>query len=857
MERFLAQLHFGFDQFLAAPTDQYSVLGWIVLLPLLGAIVNGIWGKQIGRQGVHIAAIGVMVTSFLLSVVAFLALLKSGHAPGEAADAAHAAGEHAEHARRALSFVPRIAGYPWEWFAAPTGPTSTEMIRVRYVLDPLSGVMLLVVTGVGTLIHVYSAGYMSHDKSYARFFAYLNLFVFAMLNLILGDSLPLMFLGWEGVGLASYLLIGFWFENPDYAFAGRKAFIVNRIGDAGLLLGMSILAWKGGSFQFETLRQHVTGSADFFAALTAHTDLGQFLADAIPGVSSINFLAVNLAKINPTWGGLACLFIFIGCCGKSAQLPLFVWLPDAMAGPTPVSALIHAATMVTAGIYLLCRLSFLFVYFTTVMNIIALVGATTALVAASIAVTQTDLKKVLAYSTVSQLGFMFIGCGVGAFSAGFFHVFTHAFFKACMFLGAGAVMHACGDRQDVRKLGGLKKYLPVTFITFAVSTASIIGTPFITAGFYSKDEILWRALTNPFAPTVGKLVYGMGVLAALLTSFYMCRLLFLTFFGDGPKFMEEAAAHGHDDHGHGHDDHGHGHGDGTPSEAGVDMKLMTYTLVPLAALAIVAGFLGLPHAMTHKEGILPAFLEPVVADALAMQSESVIEGARKLEWPAMIGGFLAFAGGLAGAFWVYLAQAGKPASDAAEAVPGVYRFLLEKWRIDELYDAVIVRPLKGAAAFVAGFDKLVIDGLVNGVGAVAMLLGQTVKPFQTGAIQVYGSAIGVGALIMLGSFVLSPRAVVTSRAENGTVAVEVSGGPGYTYRWAFFEPNLNTRSDALSARCVEASATTALAATDVTPTTETRRSTSLTTPRCVVVEATNAFNRTTRAYALLVPPSAR
>jgi NADH-quinone oxidoreductase subunit L len=250
------------------------------------------------------------------------------------------------------------------------------MIRVRYVLDPLSGVMLLVVTGVGTLIHVYSAGYMSHDKSYARFFAYLNLFVFAMLNLILGDSLPLMFLGWEGVGLASYLLIGFWFENPDYAFAGRKAFIVNRIGDAGLLLGMSILAWKGGSFQFETLRQHVTGSADFFAALTAHTDLGQFLADAIPGVSSINFLAVNLAKINPTWGGLACLFIFIGCCGKSAQLPLFVWLPDAMAGPTPVSALIHAATMVTAGIYLLCRLSFLFVYFTTVMNIIALVGAT-------------------------------------------------------------------------------------------------------------------------------------------------------------------------------------------------------------------------------------------------------------------------------------------------------------------------------------------------------------------------------------------------------------------------------------------------------------------------------------------------
>ncbi len=858
MERFQGLFHFGFDQFLAAPTDQYSVLGWIVLLPLLGAIINGIWGKQLGRQGVHIAAIGVMVTSFLLSVLAFVALLKSGHSPAEAAEAAGAAGEHAAHAahvNRSLSFVPSVAGQVWEWFAAPTGPTSAEMIRVRYVLDPLSGVMLLVVTGVGLLIHIYSAGYMSHDKSYARFFAYLNLFVFAMLNLILGDSLPLMFLGWEGVGLASYLLIGFWFENPDYAFAGRKAFIVNRIGDAGLLLGMSILAWKGGSYQFETLRAHMH-TASGFGALTAHTDLGQFLADAIPGVSSVNFLAINLAKINPTWGGIACLLIFIGCCGKSAQLPLFVWLPDAMAGPTPVSALIHAATMVTAGIYLLCRLSFLFVYFTTVMNIIALVGAATALVAATIAVTQTDLKKVLAYSTVSQLGFMFMGCGVGAFSAGFFHVFTHAFFKACMFLGAGAVMHACGDRQDIRKLGGLRKYLPVTFVTFAISTASIIGTPFVTAGFYSKDEILWRALTNPFAPTVGKLVYGMGVLAALLTSFYMCRLLFLTFFGDGPKFLDEPkAAHAHDDHGH--DDHGHGHGDGTPSEAGLDMKLMTYTLVPLAAMALLAGFLGLPHAMTHKEGILPGFLEPVVADALAMRSPEVIEAARKLEWPAMIGGFLAFAGGLAGAFWVYLSQGGRPADQAVEAAPGVYRFLLEKWRIDELYDLVVVRPLKGAAAVVAGFDRVVIDGIVNGIGSLSLFLGSVVRPLQTGAIQVYGAAIGVGALVILGMFVFVPRAVVTARADGATMAVEVSGGPGYTYRWAFFEPNLQTRSDDLSARCVAASATTSLMATDVTVTTETRRTTSLTAPRCVVVEATNAFGRSTRAYALLVPPSAR
>ncbi len=426
-------MHFNpidFGQLLSAAPDHYSPLGWIVLLPLLGAIINGVWGKRIGRQGVYIAGISAVGMSFGLALLSFIALLKASHAATAAAAAEVVAGahHHLEHPLVSLSFR------AWDWFLAPLGPSGVEMIPVRYVVDPLSGVMLLVVTGVGTLIHVYSAGYMSHDPGYARFFAYLNLFIFAMLNLILGDSLVTMFLGWEGVGLASYLLIGFWYTNNDYATAGRKAFIVNRIGDAGLILGMTILAWKGGSYQFETLRAHMNEET-FVNALHEHTGLGRFLVDAVPGLASSARLSSLVGSIDFTWGGAACMLLFVGCCGKSAQFPLYVWLPDAMAGPTPVSALIHAATMVTAGIYLLCRLSFLYTHYSTVLNIIALVGAFTALFAASIAVVQTDLKKVLAYSTVSQLGFMFMGCGVGAFSAGFFHVFTHAFFKACLFLG--------------------------------------------------------------------------------------------------------------------------------------------------------------------------------------------------------------------------------------------------------------------------------------------------------------------------------------------------------------------------------------------------------------------------------------
>ncbi len=864
--------------------DAYSVLGWIVWLPVIGALINGIWGKKIGRQGVYIAGIGAVGASFLLSLLAFFTLLKSGHAPAEAAQGAEgAAGEAAGAAHHMLSYVARAPSFqqvidgvklqwaPWDWFLAPTGPHSGEMIRMRYVLDPLSGVMLLVVTGIGTLIHVYSSGYMSHDGSYARFFAYLNLFIFAMLNLILGDSLVLLFLGWEGVGLASYLLIGFWFTNGTYAFAGRKAFIVNRIGDAGLLLGMSIIAWKGGTYHFETLRHHVAEGGAAWSALTERTGLGSFLVDALPFVGSIPSLAAKFEAMNPTWGGLACLLLFVGCCGKSAQFPLYVWLPDAMAGPTPVSALIHAATMVTAGVYLLCRMSFLFVHFTSVMNVIAVVGAFTALFAATIAVTQVELKKVLAYSTVSQLGFMFIGCGVGAFTAGFFHVFTHAFFKACLFLGAGAVMHACGDRQDVRELGGLRKYLPGTTLTFGVATLAIIGTPFLFSGFYSKDEILFRAFAHTWAPGLGKVVYVMGVLAATLTSFYMCRVFILTFLGEGPAYLEKAGKLGahadahaaHDDHAHGaHDAVNEGHGDDVhahhdpnpiPSEAGRDMKLMVYPLWVLAAGSILASVLGLPHWMTHREGSLASFLEHPVADGMQSLQAPTIERLHHLEIPAMIGGIAAWAVGAGLAYWVYVAQRGEPAQRASEALPKLYQLVVDKWRVDELYDLLFVRSLRAFASFVAIVDRFVIDGVVNLVGFIALGLGKLLRPLQSGAVQVYGAFIALGAMAIFAWAVGAPAAAISQKVENGVARLEAAGGPGYTYRWATYEPNREAAADTIDARCpLDQQAATALQrAGEASP--EVRHEETLPpgTGRCVLLEARNAFGRTAYARALI------
>ncbi len=514
------------------PANDYALIAVILGMPLLGAFVNGVWGKQLGKPAVRLMALAAVGFSFAAALVAFGALAKLAEEEKET------------HVRLVWS--------AWQWMSTTGGRNGADVpIDVKFSIDQLSGVMMLVVTGVGFLIHLYATSYMAEDPGYARFFAYLNLFVFSMLVLILGDNLPILFVGWEGVGLCSYLLIGFWYENGANAAAGKKAFIANRIGDFGLLCAMFLLVYYTGALDWngiangtaslvhpgEAWRVHVwpLGGGTYGPAL-------RFLNPSHPFTISAA-TAVSLA-------------LLLGCTGKSAQIPLYVWLPDAMAGPTPVSALIHAATMVTAGIYLVCRLSFVFVLSPFTMMVIAIVGAATALFAATIALVQNDIKKVLAYSTVSQLGFMFLGVGVGAFTAGFFHVFTHAFFKACLFLGAGSVIHAMHARihddekaQDIRRMGGLRKWLPLTHWTFAASTAAIIGLPF-TSGFFSKDEILFRAYVdhtvNPMAGSallrryrlyeppaaLGPVLYWVGVVAATLTAFYMCRLYFLTFWGD-------------------------------------------------------------------------------------------------------------------------------------------------------------------------------------------------------------------------------------------------------------------------------------------------------------------------------------
>src|SRR6202142_1538808 len=514
------------------PQNDYALIAVRLGMPLLGAFVNGVGGKRLGKPAVRLMALAAVGVSFAAALFAFV-------------DLAHIVGDEKEaHGK--------LVWNAWEWMHTTGGREDASVpIDVKFSIDQLSGVMMLIVTGVGFLIHLYATSYMESDDGFARFFAYLNLFIFSMLVLILGDNLPLLFVGWEGVGLCSYLLIGFWYEKSANAAAGKKAFIANRIGDFGLLCAMFLLVHYTGALDWNGIANGAAGLVHPGEAWRVHVwpvgggQYGGFLRFLQPS----HPLTVSAA----TAVGLALL---LGCTGKSAQIPLYIWLPDAMAGPTPVSALIHAATMVTAGVYLICRLSFVFVLSPFTMMVIAIVGASTALFAATIALVQNDIKKVLAYSTISQLGFMFLGVGVGAFTAGFFHVFTHAFFKACLFLCAGSVIHAMHARihdddkaQDVRQMGGLRKWLPLTHATFAVATAAIIGVPF-TSGFFSKDEILFRAFVdrtvNPMAGSamlkrfrlfeppmwLGPVLYGAAVLAATLTAFYMCRLYFLTFWGD-------------------------------------------------------------------------------------------------------------------------------------------------------------------------------------------------------------------------------------------------------------------------------------------------------------------------------------
>ncbi len=594
-------------------------------------------------------------------------------------------------------------------------------VDIAFLADPLTAVMMCVVTGVGSLIHLYSIGYMDDPadaNSTWRFFTYLNLFVFSMLLLIMGDNFFVMFVGWEGVGLCSYLLIGFWYTNTDFAKAGKKAFITNRVGDFSFLLGLFLLFWSLGdhaTLQFAELQE----------VLGAHPDL-------VGGHGGTLVTAI-------------CLLLFGGATGKSAQIPLFVWLPDAMAGPTPVSALIHAATMVTSGIYLICRLNFLFAMAPVAMGVVATIGALTAFLAATIAVSQNDIKKVLAYSTVSQLGYMFLGVGVGAFTAGFFHVITHAFFKALLFLGAGAVIHAMHHEQDMRHMGGLLGKMKITGWTMIIAWLAIIGFPGFS-GFFSKDEILWLTFAaDPaqvalFGPTVPlpKILWGIGFVTAILTAFYMSRLVFMTFFGEF-----RGGGHGHDD------DHGHDHGH-EPHEVS---PLMWGPLAVLALLSLLGGLLNLPHWLHagSMTGWLHHFLEPVFEDA-HMSFDAAPEHLELRIMALTIG--VVFA--TIYAAWQMLMKNPEIKHQLEHFIPDfAIAGSQNKWWVDELYEFTLIKPLLLGSRQVlwAIVDALIIDGAVNGtarfLSGASRAYGQRV---QVGRVQVYALALASGAALLILAF---------------------------------------------------------------------------------------------------------
>jgi NADH-quinone oxidoreductase subunit L len=710
--------------------EQKALLG-IVLLPLFGAVFNGLLGRgkskewQVERSTVHGVACMSVAGSFVLALFCCYRLWVM---------------------RRAGVEDPELSITAYEWFSIDLLGKHIP-IQVRFAMDALSGVMTLVVTGIGLLIHIYSTGYMSEEKSFARFFSYLNLFTASMLILVLGSNLPLMFVGWEGVGLCSYLLIGFWWENPAYAAAGRKAFVANRIGDFGVLIGMFLLVGASGTFEF--------------AEINARASL---LTQAI-SLPGLTIPTVSVATA-------ATMFLFLGCTGKSAQIPLFVWLPDAMAGPTPVSALIHAATMVTSGLYLICRLSPVFALAPLTMAVIAVTGAATALLAATIGCVQNDIKKVLAYSTVSQLGFMFAGAGCGAFAAGFFHVYTHAFFKACLFLGAGSVMHAVGAHgdADIRRLGGLRRYLPKTHWTFLVSCLAIAGCP-LTSGFFSKDELLVGALSvgDYFPAGLGNAIFVALVLGATMTAFYMFRLYFLTFSGEyrgGPEHEPAPAAHDdHDDH----DDHAHHEPHESPSS-------ITIPLAILGIGAVVAGYVWI--GILHIEPWV-IWLEPTLGK---LPGEHAHQGAMI----ALVAGTSAFVLGSGLAYFWY----GRPDVEAparlAASLSGLHRFLMDKWRVDELYDGTVLALSRLAAKLSAKIDQVIVDGILAKLSAaLVQLLGGLATRIQNGLIQTYAAVMVAGVLAVTWWFTVPhPKPEVVSRSGD-EVTLGGAGGLGYAFRWDF------------------------------------------------------------------------
>jgi NADH-quinone oxidoreductase subunit L len=635
---------------------------WLIpVLPLAGAAINGFLGKKSSRQAVTTVALFFSGAAFawaLLVAVRFSSLTLPYH-------------EFVAHWIRSGSF-----GLP-NYFSAD----------FALYLDQLSLVMLLVVTGVGFLIHIYSVGYMWDDPSYYRFFSYLNLFMFFMLTLVLASNYLVMFIGWEGVGLASYLLIGFWFTKDSAASAGKKAFIVNRIGDFGFLIALFLLIKHFGSLNFDDVFRSV-------APMGAESG-GAGLLTAIG------------------------LLLMLGACGKSAQIPLYVWLPDAMEGPTPVSALIHAATMVTAGVYMVSRSHLIFERAPTALMVVAIIGTLTAFFAATVGIAQTDIKKVLAYSTISQLGYMFMACGVGAFSAGIFHLMTHAFFKGLLFLGAGSVIHAVGGEQDMRKMGGLKSYIPWTFLTMSIATLAIAGIPPL-AGFWSKDEILWKAYQ------VSWVYWGIGVVTAFITSFYMFRLWYMTFFGDYRG--GHADEHGSDEP----DSHGHGEPHESP-------MVMLAPLMILALLSLVGGFVGWGNHFEH-------FLAPVFGAAEATAET----GSSGTEWllmgvsvaVALLGWWLAYL--------LYHKRQDLP-QKIADTLGGFYQTVVHKYYIDELYGVLFVKPLVDGSTRILwqGVDRNIIDAAVNDAGDGARHISDEVRHMQSGNIRSYAGWIAAGSAVVI------------------------------------------------------------------------------------------------------------
>jgi NADH-quinone oxidoreductase subunit L len=799
------------------PTHPSAWLFLIPLLPLIGAAINGILGyflqKRFGKRVISVVAVGVMVAAAGVAVATFGQLL------------ALPAGER--------TLVNKVL---------PMINLGSLQLDLTFMMDELSGTMALIVTVIGMLIHVYSTGYMHDEPSYWRYFSYLNLFVFSMMMLVLGDSFLLMFFGWEGVGLCSYLLIGFWYQDQLKATAGMKAFIVNRVGDFGFLVGLLFLFWSLGGVWYGAQYAPVHGLGSeagarevrYVVAQPAHAGhgtLGRGDHGARPTVEvrlgpTVSFRELKgqltlkdaagrrpivdggevavysraergstaVVKSEPvaiTFGGLknmlvwgvpvlflACLGFFLGASGKSAQIPLYVWLPDAMAGPTPVSALIHAATMVTAGVYMVARLNFLFALSPGAMTVVAVVGAATAFFAATIGLFQYDIKKVLAYSTVSQLGYMFVGVGVGAYWVGIFHLLTHAAFKACLFLGSGSVIHGMhfvqhhgehgapherdlrlepdpADPQDMRNMGGLARLMPLTRWTYLVACIAIAGIP-LASGFYSKDEILFKAFTtgNLAGAAAGKIVWLLCTLGAALTAFYMFRSYFLTFRFRAPTKDHEAHVH-------------------------ESPRSMTWVLVALAALAVVLSFIGLPKLWTGKDPLFEHFLHPVFADAALKGFTHASHG---LEWGLMFLSVVIAAGGIYVAYLLY-ADAERAAARLAawkERFAPIHRVVFNKYYVDEFYAATVLRGTHALARMLAWFDREIVDGIVNfcgwcgragawingkidqyfvdgAVNLVADLVigsGQKLKRMQTGRINsyAYGVAVGVIAIALLAYF---------------------------------------------------------------------------------------------------------